>query len=252
MREPETNDGRVVCHECDAEYDRIGYHWANGQCDYPDIPDTKASLITGLMLGDGTLRTHTNEPFVQVYSINKPFLDWIDRQLDWLTTGVSLYRSAERSAELSRSNGHDVDVADYHDVYVVQTRTMPQFRKYESWYDEDGKGIPSYLVLMPMTARVWYACDGALNWDRRYPNARPYATISVSGQVEESETVVRLFRESSFDGEPVFDGGVRFSVDDTEAFLDWIGDPPDGVGYKWNTESIDDYQGSKDRALGDD
>lgn len=254
MNQPyETDDGTVVCHNCENEYERIGYHWSNGGCAYPDIPDDKESLITGLMLGDGTLRTHTSEPFVQTYMINEPFLEWIDTELDWLSTGVSLYRTAERSAELSRGNGHpNADAEDYHDVYVVQTRTMPQFRKYESWYGDDGKRFPSYLVLTPRTMAIWYACDGSLNWDRRYPGSRPHATVGVSNEMDNIDNVLRMFSESTFPHEPRIDTNtIRFCVEETEDLLDWMGEPPAGFEYKWCLDSLDRYEELKDAALGD-
>lgn len=248
------DDGTVTCHDCGDTYERPGYHWSNGQCSYPAIPDDKASLVLGLMLGDGTLRTHTSSPFVQTYMINDQFLEWMDEQLAWLSTGVSLYRTAERSVELSRNNGHpDAAVADYHDVYVMQTRTMPDFHRYESWYENsDRKRFEDGLVLSPIEAKVWYACDGSLNWDRRYPNSRPHATIGVRSEMDDIGTVLRMFEESTFDHVPrVDENTIRFSVDETEDFLSWMGAAPPGFEYKWSTESIDQYESNKADALGD-
>lgn len=248
------SDGRVTCHQCGTTYERPGYHWSNGSCDYPSIPDVKSSQVLGMMLGDGTLRTHTSSPFVQSYMINKPFLEWLDDQLAWLSTGVSLYRTAEHSAQLSRDNGYpDADEANYHDVFVMQTRTMPQFERYVSWYENsDRKQYPAELTLTPIDANIWYVCDGSLNWDRRYPNARPYATVGVSTETQTSETVLGMFDRSTFDHIPQVDENtVRFSVDETEDFLDWIGVAPDGFEYKWETDSLSDYEAMKDRALGD-
>lgn len=249
------DDGRVTCHECKSTYERVGYHWSNGGCDYPKIPDDKESLVLGLMLGDGTLRTHTSAPFVQTYMINEPFLEWMDEQLEWLSTGVSLYRTAERSAELSQNNGQpDADVADYHDVYVMQTRTMPQFRRYESWYEgTERKRFADGLVLSPIEAMVWYACDGSLNWDRRYPNSRPHATIGVRSEMDDITKVLQMFEDSTFDHIPrVDENTIRFSVDETEDFLEWMGSAPPGFDYKWTMESLDLYEEHKSVALGDD
>jgi len=247
-------DDDVTCHQCDSTYQRIGYHWSNGRCDYPEIPDDKSSLVLGLMLGDGTLRTHTSDPFVQTYMINEPFLEWMDEQLAWLSTGVSKYRTAQRSAELSQNNGHpDASVEDYHDVYVMQTRTMPQFQAYESWYaNSDRKRFPDNIVLSPIEAKVWFACDGSLNWDRRYPNSRPHATIGVRSEMDDIGKVLDMFEQSTFGQAPrVDENTIRFSVDETEDFLEWMGDAPPGFDYKWSMESLDQYERLKAEALGD-
>lgn len=249
-----TGEGTVECHECGSTYERPGYHWSNGKCDYPEIPDDKGSLVLGLMLGDGTLRTHTSDPFVQTYMINEQFLEWMDEQLEWLSTGVSLYRTAERSVELSQNNGHpDADVADYHDVYVMQTRTMPQFQPYTSWYENsERKRFADGITLSPIEAKVWYACDGSLNWDRRYPNSRPHATIGVRSEMDDIKKVLDMFETSTFDHVPrVDENTIRFSVDETEDFLEWVGNSPPGFQYKWTMSALSDYEEEKDRALGD-
>lgn len=242
------DDGTVVCHSCGEAFERIGYHWSNGSCDYPRIPHRKQAIITGLMLGDGTLRTHTQRPFVQTYMTSKRFLGWVDEQCEWLTTGVSLYRTAERSAELSRNNGNpDADEANYSDVYVLQTRTMPQFERFESWYTGGaGKRFPDYLVLVPVTTKIWYVCDGSLNWDRRYPGARPHITVRVQNE-DTIQNVLRMFDESTFDHTPTADSQtIRFTVDETEALLDWMGRAPPGFAYKWCLDSLDRYERLKD------
>lgn len=242
------DDGRVECHNCYQPFDRIGYHWSAGRCPYPELPAIKQSIVDGLMLGDGTLRTHTTHPFVQVYMANRSFLEWLDDELGWLTTGVSEYRSAERSAELSRENGHpDASSANYHDVYSIQTRCLDTFDSYTDWY-EDGetKSYPDDIDLTPTMAKVWYACDGSLNWDRRYPNANPHVTIGVSSQIERSELLTDLFAESTCECTPRFDQNVlRFTVEDSRTFLDWIGDAPAGFDYKWAFDSLDEYESTK-------
>lgn len=257
MSEPVLTDDGVECHSCGSVFSRVGYHWSNGLCEYPKLEDETWSTIVGLMLGDGTLRTHTSHPFVQTYMVNRPFLEWLDDYLGWLSTGVSLYRTAERSAEISRDNGFvGADADRYHDVYVVQTRTHPRFHEFEAWYengDRDRKQLPDGIDLDPTMASIWYACDGSLSWDRRYPGARPYATIGISSAVSNSDRAVDMFERSYFPHSPVVDeNAVRFTVDETADLLDWMGDAPPGFEYKWEQESLDRYEELKARALGDD
>jgi hypothetical protein len=253
--EPVVESDGVTCHECGATFTRPGYHWSQGACDYPALPDDKDRLVLGLMLGDGTLRRHTTHPFVQTYMINEPFLEWLDDELEWLSTGVSRYRTAEQGASISRNNGHEsADAENYHDVYVMQTRTMPQFETYEPWYaDSTRKQFPDDITLSPIDTKIWYACDGSLNWDRRYPDSRPYATIGVASEMDDIETVLDMFRRSTFEYVPrVDENTIRFSVDETESFLEWMGAPPVGFEYKWMVDDLDEYESLKDAALGDD
>jgi len=187
--------------------------------------------------------------------INDQFLEWLDNELAWLTTGVSLYRTADRGAELSRNNGDpSADASDYHDVYVMQTRTMPQFSEYESWYDGgNGKRFADDLTLTPIDMKVWFACDGSLNWDRRYPNASPYATLGASAELESPAAVCSMFERSTFPHEPRIDSNmIRFSVDETVDLLEWMGDAPPGFEYKWALDSLEQYEDLKRAALGDD
>lgn len=245
------DDGRVTCHECEEPFERPGYHWSNGSCDYPAIPEDKDFLVRGLMLGDGTLRTHTSSPFVQTYMINKPFLEWVDNELAWLSTGVSLYRTGERSAEISRNNGHpDADDADYHDVYVMQTRTMSQFEEYVSWYAGSDRKQFTNVELTPAVAKVWYACDGSLNWDRRYPDSRPHVTIGVKDEYGAMDTVQDMFYDSTFMHQPsVGTNSIRFGVEESAELLDWMGAAPPGFEYKWATDSIASYENQKEQVL---
>jgi len=245
-------EGCVTCHSCNRTYERIGYHWSNGSCEYPAIPDRKASIVMGLMLGDGTLRTQTSNPFVQTYMVNKQFLEWVDNELAWLSTGVSLYRTAEDSARISRNNGHsDAEASNYNDVYVMQTRTMPQFSRYESWYDSGTyKRFEKNLVLDSLEAKIWYACDGSMNWDRRYPGSHPHATIGVKSEMDDIGNVKRMFSDSSLGVSPTADTNtVRFTVSQTQSLLDWMGLSPPGFEYKWETTSLDRYELLKERAL---
>lgn len=256
MNQPELQDDgeTVICHQCENPYTRIGYHWSNGRCSYPEIPEYKQELIDGLMLGDGTLRTHTKNPFVQTYMINQPFLEWLDTQLGWLSTGVSLYRTAEKSAEHSRNNGHpDADPEDYHDVYVMQTRSMDAFKKYESWYSGgNGKRFPDTLTISPQIARIWYSCDGSLNYDRRYPSSRPHATIGVQNEMSNIQNVLRMFNESTLNHQPEVDEHtIRFNVEETEDLLEWMGSPPPGFEYKWMNDNFDQYKALKQEAYGE-
>lgn len=241
QRRPEQDaSGKVVCHACGKPFERPGYHWSNGSCDYPKLSAWQESVAVGLMLSDGTLRTHTKYPFIQVYSSNYEFLSWVDEELGWLTTGVSLYRSADQNARVSQNNGYTADPDNYSDVYVMQTRTMPAFEQFLSWYDNGSKKIVDGVVLDKTSMFVWYALDGSLNWDRRYPGSRPYASIGI-GQYDARYVERALDASSLSAGYDVSDEMIRFDVDATKDFLSWLPDAVSGIRHKFETSDINEY-----------
>lgn len=249
----ELSDGKVRCHKCKKDFSRIGYHWTNGSCDFPDIPGELMEYLVGAMMGDATLRTRTKHPSIQLYMANKGFLEWLDDKLGWLSTGVSLYRTAESSADISRNNGHpDADPTDYSDIYALRTRTMKAFERFESWYAGGTKTFPPELVLTPGSLGVWYACDGSLNYDRRYPNSRPYLTIGVGANLDNGNvaTIRSMFTESDAPIPPTIDSdSVRFTVNDSKDVLQWMEGPFPGIEYKWETDGLMRYDRSKREAL---
>lgn len=229
-------NGNVKCHECGGEFDRISAHWSRGSCEFPEVPAETLELLEGLLMGDATLRRHTKIPFVQIYMINEEFIEWLDEEFGWLSTGWSLYRTAEHSAELGRSNGSNpiARAANYNDVYQTQTRSMPQFEQYREWYPDGEKRFPADLELTPMRLKCWYVCDGTLNHDPRYPNARPYITISMYRHMDQVEEILAMFEATGLDLNPQVDEkSIRFRADDSETLLTWMGYPLPGFEYKW-------------------
>jgi hypothetical protein len=179
--------------------------------------------------------------------INRRFLKWVDERLGVLTTGLSLKKTAEELAANNRRTGFspNAQAEDYHDMYAVWSRTHPFFdRLRQKWYASGQKRFPDNLSLTPTLAKLWYASDGYLDIGRW---GRPRLEIKARNESDRTEFLLDLFREHGFD--PLYiRNEVRFTCDDTEALVDWMGDPLPGFEYKWELDSRERYRDLKRRA----
>ena len=241
----------AVCPTCNEEFKRVGTHWARGSCPYPRIPPRKQAIVSGLLMGDGSIpaQPEGNNGVFHVPMVNRQFLEWYDNRMGLFTTGVSLKKTAEELAENNRESGFspNAKAENYHDMYTVWSRSHPYFSRLRSWYVSGSKRIPENFELTPKMAKFWYISDGFLDVDR---NRTPRAAIRTRTESDRSEFLLDLFREHGFD--PNFRRGtVLFSRDETPAFLSWIGNPPPGFEYKWVLDSRERYDRLKAQAYGE-
>lgn len=107
-----------------------------------------------------------------------------------------------------------------------------------------GKQFPNDIELTPTVAKFWYLGDGYLdfgNW------GRPRLGIKARNETERSGFLVELFEHVGIF--PSFQRHeLRFSCDDTETFIEWMGEAPPGFEYKWELDSKAEYQRLKKRA----
>lgn len=178
--------------------------------------------------------------------INRRFLRWYDDRMGYLTTGVRLVHTADELAESNRESGFspDADSEDYHDMYTVRTRAHPYFNELREWYRSGEKRFPDDLTLTPRRAKFWYASDGYLDIGRW---GRPRAEIKARNESDRTEFLLELFREQGFD--PLYTRNeIRFTCDDTEELIEWMGESPPGFEYKWELDSRERYRKLKRRA----
>ncbi|QRD99675.1 laglidadg endonuclease [Halorubrum virus VOLN27B] len=163
--------------------------------------------------------------------INRRFLEWLDVQFGVLTTGVTKIRTAEEQAENSRKTGFTTTVNDenYHDLYMCNTRSLPELQPYSEWYSSGKKVFPESIRLTPLTLKMWYVTDGSLT--HRVGKRKPMQ-IGCSNESDRGDFLESLFEDTPIS--PRFDGkNLWFGVDDTDTALEWMGSPPPGFEYKW-------------------
>jgi len=78
-------------------------------------------------------------------------------------------------------------------------------------------------------ARIWYACDGGLEWPG--DSDRPRAVWTITNDDKRAACAQQL-RERGH-GVMVWDRRVALCFNETESFLEWIGEPTPGSEYKW-------------------
>ena len=87
---------KVECPECGDEYQTLGTHWYYNESHRPELTDYQKEVITGLMMGDGSLNRQQGEnPRLVVGMITKEYLEELDEIFGCLSTGVRLKTTTE-------------------------------------------------------------------------------------------------------------------------------------------------------------
>lgn len=224
-----------VCPNCNEDYDSLGIHW--NYCGHPELSNEKVDIIVGLLLSDGTLTKGNGRPQFTVYNTNKKFLDWVNKNLSFLSNSVRLFETGEEKHERNIKIGFDSNrESNYKDIYCMTTVSHPINTKLYSWYDSGKKVYPEDLKLTPTIAKMWYCGDGNVNWDS---HNRAYCEIGCSNERTNEEKIVNIFENAGFD--VTFKSGrIRF-YGNSKKFLNWMGSPPDGMRYKWQIKNRSSY-----------
>jgi len=207
-----------VCHQCDSEYQRLAGHWARNQsCSYRELDDTSHEIIRGLLLGDGNLDApNDGPPALRVASMRRPHIEWLHNQLGWLSRGIT----------------RDADGA-----YRLRTLSHPTFGRYWTWMDNPP--AEGWTLTRPI-ARIWYACDGGLEWPG--DSDRPRAQWTITDDSKRTACAQQLHERGH--GVMVWDRRLALSFDETEDFLGWLGESTPGSEYKWalNREDYEQHR----------
>ena len=238
------------CPNCGDDFERLGLHWWHGTCPYPEFSDSERQVFRGLLMGDGSIPTVPDTHSLRLPMINRRFLEWFDGRMGCLTTGVNLVHTADELAESNRESGFSPNARpeNYHNTYVVRTRSHPYFNRLrKKWYPDGDKRFPPDLELTPTVATYWYLSDGYLDVGRW---GRPRVEVKVRNEHRRPEFLVSLFEGVGI-SPTLHRHELRFTCDDTEQLLDWMERAPPGFEYKWETDSRERYRRLKERAYND-
>ena len=202
-------------------------------------------------MGDGSV-PKTNDGSHGLFRLpmdNKQFLEWFDHEMGILSTGVVLKKTAAELARNNRESGFSPNARaeNYHDMYTVISRSHPIMRSLRRWYQSGEKRFPESLSLTPRIAKMWYVCDGYLDVQEY---GEPRAAIRIRHRDDRQKFFLNLFEEvglsPSYSRETI-----RFGVEGTRSFLNWMGNPPPGFEYKWVLDSRERYDRLKAQAYGE-
>lgn len=237
-------DSTIECQDCGKRYKKVSRHWYETECKYPTITDEEKSILVGLMMGDATLTSkHQENPAVRLVNTNKEFVDWTYNKLERIAYPPKLVKTAEESAQLNIDSGFspNADSEKYNDVYKVNTVSHEDFWKLD-WIKSESKTIPENIPLNSIMVNMWYCSDGSLHW--RDERNKAEARITNVCDNDNLEKFQRMFSEIGFN---VRVGGkeIQFDTQQTDELLNWMGNPPDGMEYKWENNDRSEYESSK-------
>lgn len=235
------------CQDCGKRYQRIGKHWATTDCEYPELTEEQHEIVTGLLMGDGSVAHHTrrSNPWVQVTMTEPEYLTFLDSKFPELGTGVTLTKTAAEKAQENRESGWrpDAKAEDYSDQYTWTTLAVPDLWEYREWYSRPTgkKRWPiSEIDLTPIVLKHWYVGDG------NYTNndSDRYIRISTSNERDRTDEIDEMFERAGLpkpDKWANYTTGerdvpvcyARWHVESSTELFEYMGDAPPGFGYKW-------------------
>lgn len=234
-----------TCHQCGNGYENIGMHWSKSSCEYPNFTNQEEEIITGLLMGDGSVvRCGGCNPRLSVGMIMPNYLKYLDNIFGILGNGVSLKESAKQSANESKRRGFSSIATEenYSDVYEWRTMNHPQLEKYRQWYSNGKKVWPEDIKLTPTVLKHWFCGDGS-----RIDNGNSeHISIAMSNEVDNLEKVETILQQSNLPKPSNWNihkrktGGkiceAVFSVSQSYELWEYMGEPLPDFEYKWPEE----------------
>lgn len=233
-----------TCDQCGKCFEHIGGHWGSYQtsCKYPKLTDNQKEVVTGLMMGDGSLdRLSSKNPRIRCSMTAKEYLLHLDREIfPVMGTGVKKVKTAEESMldNMNRDSGFESsgNIENYNDIYSWCTRRNENFNEF-NWYKSGEKVFPEDIELTPTILKHWYCGDGT----RATTNRNSYIRIAASNESDNKDKINKIFKRAGFSvsnwnegsGQGHTPAAICFTVDESEKMWHYMGEPLSGFEYKW-------------------
>lgn len=231
-----------ICQQCGSGYDKIALHWVQStDCNYPSFSDHQREIITGLLMGDGTIHSTSKNPRLEAKMISQNYLEYIDNEFGIFGHGVSFHMSAEESAKEARETGFSLsaNAENYSDTYVWYSMNHPELKEFENWYASGEKVWPADINLTPTVLKHWYSGDGHWSNTGSYNHIR----ISMSNEYGNSNKINKIFENANLPSPRNYttyertDGGMNFiaefTVEQSKELWEYMGKPLPDFEYKW-------------------
>jgi hypothetical protein len=234
-----------ACSECGKRYRSLSHHWTRTECKRPEISKKEMDALTGIIMGDGTLKRDSKNCSIRVEMVTEEYLRHMSNNiLPDMSSEVEMHRNSSESASHARSTGFSPEAVpeNYQDVYCWRTYSHPKFNTFENWYNDGKKIWPEDIDMSPTLLKHYFVCDGHYdndNWQRRID-------FNVSNERKNKEKVESIFESVGFsisnwnESKRIERGGVtcriEFDVSTTEEMFKYMGDPLPGFEYKWPEE----------------
>jgi hypothetical protein len=234
----------VSCPECGNNYEAIGIHWNSSPSHRPKLTQKQKEVITGLLMGDGSINRSSKTPFLEVNMTSKKYLEYVDDIFRILSTGVRYRISAKDMAENDRERDFNSDAKEknYSDQYRLKTRSHPQLQQFAEWYSTGKKVWPEDINLTPTVLKHWYCGDGY--WFNK--NNQNSIRIAMSNEIGNENKIDEMFtnaglpKPSAYSSSKREDGSKTFSasftVEGSSTLFEYMGEPLPDFEYKWPTK----------------
>lgn len=207
------SEGNKRCPVCGEQKERLSRHW--GYCEWPPLGDDLADLLTGVLLGGGSLQGNGDAKHLLVQTTNRELAEWLFERLGWLAHSL-------------RRQTYD-DARD--PIYRVRTHAHEELgRMRRAWYNDGEKQLRDDVSLTPASARVWHALAGTIESTGDY-DSQWRVTFS-AGANQRADTIQILLDRHGYDGKRL-DRRVSVYGDDARQWLGWTAPPPPGTRHKW-------------------
>lgn len=216
------------CPKCGKRKEGLAQHWNRSKdCDYPTYPNYLKDVVTGLLLGDGTLTRNYKNPVLQLKMVNKNYLNYLSCLFGCFGLGVKKHKTGEEQAEMNRISGfHKEGKGDnYNDVYRWMTRAHPYLNKYRSWYSTGEKVFPEEIEMTPVVLKTWFVCDGDYS--------PKYSRVRISSTSDNKEKLKTYFEDVQIPKPKSTGNRIYWSLDEARQVHSYMGHPVPGFRYKW-------------------
>jgi len=234
-----------VCPQCGTEYKMVAQHWNCGSCERPSFTDHRREIITGLLMGDGTInRSSDGNPLLQCEMISPNYLKYIDGEFGIFGHGVSSAKTAEENAKAKSDSEFrpNAKADNYSDVYRWWSMAHPELQEFAEWYSTGTKVWPSNIELKPTVMKHWYCGDGT--WHNHGSHNR--IKIGMANEVENTEKIDKMFENVGLSSPSNYaiserkDGSMNcvaeFTVEQSKELWKYMGEPLPDFEYKWPEE----------------
>jgi len=141
------------CPTCGDRFDRLGQHFALGDCDPPELSDRQRGIIDFLILRGANVRSETQNPRLEVYATSEGWIADVADALGWVANSPRVHQPATDVADRlsSRYDRYDVEASACSDVWAFTTVPHPSF---------DYDAATGVEQLRPLTLRLLVSAVG--------------------------------------------------------------------------------------------
>jgi len=222
---------KTECPSCGSSFTNASNHWEqSSSCDFPEFTEKQKEIVTGVLMGDGSVSKPGRNPQLIVAMINKEYLKHISSKLSPYGNKVKLSRTAEQSAKRMRERGFRPNAKEenYSDVYRMNSRTTPELNEFLEWYESGNKKFPKDIKMTPTVLKHWFVCDGTYVTD----GGKDRIEISAVNEEGRYDNIVSSLKHVGLNAK-VSGNTIYFSNSETDSVFQYMGEPVPGFKRKW-------------------